>query len=54
MRLFGFPLEMAAEISVAAARSFAPTSEYVQKIVFSLLDDEVYAAFEKALAAEKA
>jgi O-acetyl-ADP-ribose deacetylase (regulator of RNase III) len=51
---FGFPLGLAAEITVAAARSFAPNSEYVQKIVFCLLDDEVYAAFEKALAVEKA
>ena len=50
---FGFPLGLAAEITVAAARSFAPNSEYVQKIVFCLLDDEVYAAFEKALAVEK-
>jgi O-acetyl-ADP-ribose deacetylase (regulator of RNase III) len=48
---FGFPLELAAEITVAAARSFAPAAEYVQKIVFCLPDDDVYAAFEKALAA---
>ncbi len=51
---FGFPLAMAAEISVAAARSFAPDSEYVQKIVFCVLDDETYGAFEKALGVEKA
>ena len=51
--VFGFPVAMAAEISVAAARSFAPAAEYVQKIVFCLLDDETHAAFEKALAGEK-
>jgi len=47
--VFGFPLEMAADISVAAARSFAPTAEYVQRIVFCLLDDKTHAAFEAAL-----
>ena len=52
--VFGFPLEMAAQITIAAARSFAPRSEYVEKIVFCLMDDDVYAAFEKALADEKA
>ena len=51
---FGFPLAMAAEISVAAARSFAPGAEYVQKIVFCVLDDETYGVFEKALGVEKA
>ena len=47
--VFGFPLELAAGITVAAARSFAPNSEYVQRIVFCLLDDDVYEAFRKAL-----
>lgn len=47
--VFGFPLALAAEITIAAARSFAPTSEYVQRIVFCLLDDDVYEAFRKAL-----
>ena len=45
---FGFPLEMAAEISIAAARSFAPNAEYVQRIVFCLLDEKTHAAFEAA------
>ena len=49
---FGFPLEMAAEISIAAARSFAPGAEYVQRIIFCLYDDDVHEAFEKALAKE--
>jgi O-acetyl-ADP-ribose deacetylase (regulator of RNase III) len=47
--VFGFPLEMAAEISVAAARSFAPNAEYVQRIVFCLVDGKTYSAFEAAL-----
>jgi len=49
--VFGFPLPLAAEISAAAAKSFAPNAEYVQKIVFCLLDDDVYDAFQKALRA---
>jgi O-acetyl-ADP-ribose deacetylase (regulator of RNase III) len=49
---FGFPLEMAAEISIAAARSFAPGAEYVQRIIFCFLEDDVHEAFEKALARE--
>jgi O-acetyl-ADP-ribose deacetylase (regulator of RNase III) len=47
--VFGFPLPLAAEITVAAAKSFAPNAEYVQKIVICLLDDDVYDAFQKAL-----
>ena len=38
-----------AEISVAAVRSFIPSAEYVQKIVFCLYDDQVYDAFRKAI-----
>lgn len=50
--VFGFPLEMAAEITIAAARSFAPSAEYVQRIVFCLLDEKTHAAFEAALRKE--
>jgi O-acetyl-ADP-ribose deacetylase (regulator of RNase III) len=50
--VFGFPLEMAAEITIAAARSFAPNAEYVQRIVFCLLDDKTHAAFEAAFKKE--
>ncbi len=50
--VFGFPLESAAEISVAAAKSFAPNAEYVQKIVFCLFDDATLQAFQKALGEE--
>ena len=46
---FGFPLEQAAEISIAAARSFAPSAEYVERIVFCLLDDKTRKVFEAAL-----
>src|SRR5215471_5968735 len=47
--VFGFPLEQAAEISTAAARSFAPSAEYVKRIVFCLLDDKTRTVFEAAL-----
>ncbi|HEY1250989.1 MAG TPA: macro domain-containing protein [Thermoanaerobaculia bacterium] len=47
--VFGFPVEQAAEISVAAARSFAPSAEYVERIVFCLIDGKTRAAFEAAL-----
>jgi len=49
---FGFPLRQAAEITVAAARSFVPNAEYVQRIVFCLLEDSVYEAFRTALGGE--
>jgi O-acetyl-ADP-ribose deacetylase (regulator of RNase III) len=48
--VFGFPLFLAADLTVAAARSFAPTAEYVQKIVFCMINDEAYEAFRRALA----
>jgi O-acetyl-ADP-ribose deacetylase len=51
--VFGFPLDLAAQITIAAAQSFAPTAEYVQRIVFCFLEDDVHAAFEKALGEEK-
>ncbi len=47
--VFGFPLTRAAQISMAAAKSFAPDAEYVQRIVFCLYDDDAYRAFEAAL-----
>jgi O-acetyl-ADP-ribose deacetylase (regulator of RNase III) len=47
---FGFPLDKAAEISVAALRSFVPNAEYVQKIILCLYDDAAYDAFQQALA----
>jgi O-acetyl-ADP-ribose deacetylase (regulator of RNase III) len=50
--VFGFPIARAAEISVAAARSFAPTAEYVQRIVFCLFDEATRDAFRTALGKE--
>jgi O-acetyl-ADP-ribose deacetylase (regulator of RNase III) len=47
--IFGFPLERAAEISVAAARSFARTATVVERIVFCLIDDEAAEVFRRAL-----
>ena len=49
---FGFPIDKAAEISVAAVRSFAPNAEYVKKIIFCLFDDAAYDAFQQALNAK--
>src|SRR5689334_15400568 len=49
---FGFPIDKAAEIAVAAVRSFAPNAEYVKKIVFCLFDDAAYDAFQQALNAK--
>jgi O-acetyl-ADP-ribose deacetylase (regulator of RNase III) len=50
--VFGFPIAQAAEISVAAARSFAPNADYVQRIVFCLFDDATHDAFRAALGKE--
>jgi len=47
--IYGFPLEKAAEISVAAARAFAGKAAKVERIVFALFDDTTFRAFEKAL-----
>ncbi len=46
--VFGFPLERAAEISIAAARSFAESTQSVKRILFCLFDGVSLAAFEKA------
>ena len=37
--IFGFPVDRAAEISVASARSFAETAKVVERIVFCLFDE---------------
>ena len=49
--IYGFPLEKAAQISVAAARGFAGRARSVERIVFALFDEEAFAAFQKALRA---
>ena len=45
--IFGFPLERAAEISVASARSFAEIATVVERIVFCLFDERTADAFRK-------
>ena len=45
--VFGFPLERAAEISVASARSFASAATVVERIVFCLFDERAADAFRK-------
>jgi O-acetyl-ADP-ribose deacetylase (regulator of RNase III) len=45
--IFGFPVERAAEISVATARSFAASSKVVERIVFCLFDERTCDAFRK-------
>jgi O-acetyl-ADP-ribose deacetylase (regulator of RNase III) len=47
--VFGFPLQQAAEISLACARAFASEAACVEKIIFALPNNQVLAAFEKAL-----
>lgn len=46
--IYGFPLEQAAEISIAAARSFAVEARSVRRIIFCFVDDRSLDAFEKA------
>ncbi|MGH9315865.1 MAG: macro domain-containing protein [Thermoanaerobaculia bacterium] len=46
--VFGFPLQKAADLSIAAARSFASEARSVERIVFCLIDDRSLAAFERA------
>jgi len=47
--IFGFPLERAAEISIAAARDFAAGARSVERIVFCLYDEGTRDAFRKEL-----
>jgi len=46
--IYGFPLHLAADISMAAARSFAEKTDVVEKILFCLFDTASLSAFEKA------
>jgi O-acetyl-ADP-ribose deacetylase (regulator of RNase III) len=46
--VYGFPLDRAANISVAEARGFAPRARSVERIVFCLFDDRALAGFEAA------
>jgi len=47
--IYGFPLDRAAEISVAAARAFASKSAMLERIVFVLFDDAAFRAFDAEL-----
>lgn len=47
--VYGFPLERAARISVAAARRFAETARTVQRIVFVLFDQMALDVFEREI-----
>ena len=46
---YGFPMQKAASILIASARSFAAKAKTVQRILFALPDDRALAVFEKAL-----
>jgi O-acetyl-ADP-ribose deacetylase (regulator of RNase III) len=47
--IYGFPLERAAEISIRAAREFAPNAKTVERIVFCLFDETAHRAFQAAM-----
>jgi O-acetyl-ADP-ribose deacetylase (regulator of RNase III) len=46
--IYGFPMEKAAEISMAQARKFAVRARSVERIVFCLFDEKAFGAFGKA------
>jgi O-acetyl-ADP-ribose deacetylase (regulator of RNase III) len=43
--VFGYPVERAARISIAAARTFASEAKVVEKIVFCLFDERTFEVF---------
>lgn len=47
--VFDFPVSRAAEISVAAATSFARTARSVQRILFCLYDESTFEVFRREL-----
>ncbi|HKF42415.1 MAG TPA: macro domain-containing protein [Thermoanaerobaculia bacterium] len=47
--IYGFPLDRAAEISIAEARRFAARARAVERIVFCLFDAASFNAFRSAL-----
>jgi O-acetyl-ADP-ribose deacetylase (regulator of RNase III) len=47
--VFGFPVERAAEIAIAVARSFARTAPTLERIVFCLYDEPTYEVFRKEM-----
>jgi len=46
--VYGFPIDRAAEISLAEARRFAAGARGVRRIVFCLFDETAFGAFERA------
>jgi O-acetyl-ADP-ribose deacetylase (regulator of RNase III) len=46
--IYGFPMEKAAEISLASAREFSAGARSVERVVFCLFDEKAFAAFRKA------
>jgi O-acetyl-ADP-ribose deacetylase (regulator of RNase III) len=47
--VFGFPVDRAARISIAAARTFARGARHVERILFCLFDERSYEIFRKEL-----
>jgi len=47
--VFGYPVERAAWISIAAARTFAGEAKVVEKIVFCLFDERTFEIFRSEL-----
>jgi O-acetyl-ADP-ribose deacetylase (regulator of RNase III) len=45
--VFGYPVERAARISIAAARTFAGEAKVVEKIVFCLFDERTFEVFRR-------
>jgi O-acetyl-ADP-ribose deacetylase (regulator of RNase III) len=45
--VFGYPVERAARISIAAARTFAGETRVVEKIVFCLFDERTFEVFRR-------
>ena len=48
--IYGFPMERAAEISLAAAQEFAAGANPVERIVFCLFEEKALEAFRRARA----
>jgi len=47
--VFGYPVERAARISIAAARTFAGEAKVVEKIVFCLFDERTFEIFRSGV-----
>jgi O-acetyl-ADP-ribose deacetylase (regulator of RNase III) len=47
--VFGYPVDRAAQISIAAARTFAGEARVVEKIAFCLFDERTFEVFRREL-----